>query len=170
MTLQEQLSAKATNTTDRSDALVVSFGAAWQKHVIGRDFSLVIRKRVPRVDTFHWLYLYLNSPLGSICARTEISSISHIPAQEAIDRAHEINLSAAEIASYIGTDELIGCYKIGALEIAPSPASAAAIRARMVFYPPQSFFILSKQGKSVLDELAGYTKGAGRRSAKGRST
>lgn len=156
MTNQETIAAKATTLAEQSDSIVVSFGADWQQHLLAKDFSVVIRKRVPKNNSFKWLYFHINSPISKICGRAEIEKIFTLSSRDAVVLAKQINLSAAEILDYIGENGFIGCYKLGAVQIAVEPVSSAQLAARLVYHPPQSFFIVSKQAKQIIDHLAGF--------------
>ena len=154
---QDLISAKATRPEEQSEAIVVSFGAEWQEHLLAKDFSVVIRKRVPKAATFKWLYFHINAPVSAICARAPIVKISTETTTHALALAKKINLSPTEISSYIGTDTTIGCYTLGSFQFAPKPISISDLSARMVYHPPQSFFILSKEAKRIVDQLAAFT-------------
>lgn len=168
MTTSKNDLAKATSASEQSDSIVVSFGAEWHKHLVADPFSLVIRKRVPRDSAYKYMYIYINSPIASICARAEIRSIRHIESKVAISRTDEIKLSPTAIASYIGTDDTIGCYELEVIEVATVPINASVINTRMLFHPPQSFFILSHAGKRTLEDLAKFATSIGSRSMKVR--
>ena len=159
MTNQDRIPAKATTPSEQSDAIVVSFGPEWHEPLLANRFSAVIRKRVPKSATYKWLYFHVNSPIGAICARASIARVFSATRKEAIALAKRINLTPAEITSYIGMDTTIGCYELSSLQFATKPVTASALAARMVYHPPQSFFIISKSAKGIIDEMAGF-KGA----------
>jgi predicted transcriptional regulator len=156
-----RIPAKATTPADQSDSIVVSFGAAWYQHLLAKDFSAVIRKRIPKNNSFKWLYFHINSPVSAICGRAEIKQIFSATAKEAVTLAKQINLSVDEISSYVGRDNGIGCYRLGTFQPSAKPVPISTLATRLAYYPPQSFFILSKQAKKVIDELSGFnTKSA----------
>ena len=156
MTNQEVIPAKATNTAEQSDSIVVSFGSEWHQHLLSKTFSVVIRKRIPKNHSFKWLYFHINSPVSAICGRAEIRKIFSVPVKGAVTIAKQINLSPAEILAYIGGNASIGCYKLGVFQYGAGPIPRASLTTRLAYYPPQSFFILSKQAKKVVDELGGF--------------
>jgi predicted transcriptional regulator len=170
MSTQQNSSAKAVSSNDQSDAIVVSFGYEWHKHILASSFSIVLRKRIPSKCTkFKWIYMHVNSPIGAICARAAITQISHISLNDAIDWHSEINLPEKAIRSYIGTSDTIGAYRIDKIELTSDPLNTATINEQLVYFPPQSFFILSIRGKEVLDELAGFSRRKSSQTRKGQN-
>ena len=168
MSNETTIPAKATTPAEQSDSIVVSFGAEWHQQLLSKAFSLVIRKRIPKNSAFDWLYFHINSPVGAICGRAKIAEIVSVTQKEAVALTKQINLSPAEIKSYIGGDINIGCYKLGAFEFGRESVSAAQLATRLIYHPPQSFFILSKQAKVVVDDLCGFPSSKAAKSPKGR--
>ena len=161
MNNKNRIPAKATSPEEQSDAIVVSFGPEWHEHLNAKRFSVVIRKRVPKTVTFKWLYFHVNSPVGAICARAAISRIFKATTKQTVALAKKINLSPSDITTYIGNDSTIGCYELGTFQFANTPITISALAAHMVYHPPQSFFIISKEAKAVIDQLAGFSKTKG---------
>jgi predicted transcriptional regulator len=145
---------------EQSDAIVVSFDAQWHGPLNEKSFNLVLRKRIPQVSAFKWLYFHVNNPVSAICGRGLINRTFAITRSEAIRSRKALNLSVPEIESYIGKDATIGCYQLGHVELAPRPVSARELCTRIVYHPPQSFFIVSADAKEVIDEMAGFTRNA----------
>jgi predicted transcriptional regulator len=157
MTSHILIPAKAITDAELSNAIVVSFDSEWYEHLLAKRFSVVIRKRVPKRRKFEWLYLHINSPVSAICGRAQIKTITDIPMEQAIALAREIALSPDEIKSYIGEgDRYIGCYKLGIFQFGKKPLSTTELSTRMIYHPPQSFFILSKRSKELVDQMAGF--------------
>jgi predicted transcriptional regulator len=143
---------------EQSDAIVVSFDAQWHTRLRDKAFSIVLRKRIPQVSTFKWLYFHLNNPLSAIYGRALINRTFAVTKSEAVRLRKAINLSSAEIESYIGKDPTIGCYELGRVELTPRPVPARELSTRLVYHPPQSFFIISKKAKQVIDEMVGFNR------------
>jgi predicted transcriptional regulator len=157
MSTPQKLQAKAASSDDQSDAIVVSFGHEWHKHIVESDFTLVLRKRIPSESSrFKWIYMHVNSPIGAICARAPITQIARISLDDAIRLQSEIKLTEKAIRSYVGTSDTIGSYRIEKAELASAPLSTTEINEHILYFPPQSFFILSIRGKDALDGLAGF--------------
>lgn len=151
--------AKAAGLPDQSDSIVVSFGAEWHEPLLAKQFSVVIRKRIPRAASFKWLYFHVNSPIGAICARAPIRKIFTATKKQALALASRIHLSSDDIAAYIGLANDIGCYELGPFQFAKKPATTTELAAQLVYHPPQSFFIVSKRAKKIIDQAAGFSKG-----------
>lgn len=148
--------AKAITEADQSDSIVVSFGAEWQQLLLSKAFSVVIRKRIPKNTSFKWLYFHINSPVGAICGRAGIKQICTISAKEAIALSKQIKLPTAKIQDYINGENAIGCYTLGAIVLVDRPILTSQLAARLAYHPPQSFFIVSKRAKTIIDTLAGF--------------
>lgn len=154
--MTERTLAKAVTADDRSDAVVVSFAEQWYERLRCGEFSLVIRKRVPTRSTPRWLYFHINAPKSAICARAEIVEVGQISLSNAIAENAKIALGKDEIRNYVGTHTSVGCYRLGQVELAPTEATLGALARRLVYHPPQSFFVLSKQARQVVDSLCGF--------------
>jgi predicted transcriptional regulator len=157
MTNDSTIPAKATTADDQSDGIVVSFGSEWHQLLLAKAFRVVIRKRIPKRRSFSWLYFHINSPISAICGRAKIEKLVSITESEAVAIAKQIHLQPAEIKAYLGGGSHIGCYRLGDFEFGSGPVSAAQVRERLVYHPPQSFFILSKDAKLVVDHLLGFS-------------
>lgn len=150
------VTAKAVTPDEQSDSIVVSFGARWYQHLMARDFSAVIRKRIPKSKIYKWLYFHINSPISAICGRAKIETIFDATSKEAVSLAKQIYLSNDDILSYIGDCGSIGCYKLGTIQLCVQPIPIAKLMTRLIYHPPQSFFILSVQAKAIVDEFASF--------------
>lgn len=148
--------AKAAGPENQSNAIVVSFAAAWYEAIRDLSFSAVIRKRVPKTVNPDWLYFHVNAPVGAICARAPIKKVSEVSLAAAKRLSKVLNLSPNAIDDYVGDSESIGCYDIGPIVLAMTPVKIETLRKHLTYYPPQSFFILSLEGKQIVDELAGF--------------
>jgi predicted transcriptional regulator len=155
------ISAKATSEADQSDAVVVSFDAKWHPLLTKTGITAVIRKRIPKTITPHWLYFHINAPIGTICARAQITAIAEIPLPQAKALSTSLALKLDEIQTYFEGAVTIGCYRIGAIQPVSRPVTLSDIRKHMAYFPPQSFMILSKQAKSIIDRIAGFTTKTG---------
>lgn len=163
MNTDERIPAKAISAEDQSDAVVVSFGAEWRGKLATQTFNIVIRKRVPSSSNFKWIYFHINSPVGAICARAPIRRIAYITRKAAVGAAKRIGLSAAEITSYIGSAPEIGAYEIGQVQCPIKPITTGDLASHLNYFPPQSFMIVSKAAKLIIDRLAGFERGGKKR-------
>lgn len=152
----EMPEAKALTLEQRSNAIIVSFDSKWLQPFRKSEFSVVIRKRVPRDRTFEWLYAHIKSPVGAIFGRARINDIGTMKADEAVELSKNIGLSQKEIMDYISGESFIGFYEIGKFEIAENPAHTGNINECIKYSPPQSFTILSDFAKRTIDSICGF--------------
>ena len=156
MTTSRRPTAKALTAESRSDAIVVSFGANWFDRLKQRSFCAVIRKRTPRTFIPRWMYIHVNAPKSSICARARIASIEVIPKQMALMMTRDLDLSEEKISAYIGGSSTVGLYRLNDISFPGAEVTAGEIDEHVVYYAPQSFFAVSREGKRVLDRLCGF--------------
>ncbi len=159
MTNAEQIPTKATSLQEQSDSIIVSFGADWHDQITTAAFRAVIRKRIPKSLDFKWLYIHVNAPVGAICARAKIVKIFTPTEKEAISMAKEIQLQPPDIRAYLGGDSTIGCYQLGAFQFPKRALTTAHLSTQLVYHPPQSFLIISKSAKQIINRMAGFPNG-----------
>ena len=156
MTYQPRISAKATSQETRSDSIVVSFDNFWYDRIRSRSFSAVIRKRVPTSFRPSWIYFHVNSPRSAICARASLTAIGSLTLDAALKIADALALSTELITSYVADAKATGVYWLGEIELAKIEVAASTLANRMSYNPPQSFFVLSKEAKRIVDEMCGF--------------
>lgn len=156
MTDKQRIPAKANGIGEQSDAIVVSFDARWHSHLQAKDFSIVLRKRIPRSATFTWLYFHINNPISAICGRARIRRTAIAKKRDAVRMARLAQLLPAEIENYIGNDPEIPYYELGSFELVRQPVNTSELSRNLVYHPPQSFFIVSRAAKLTIDEMAGF--------------
>lgn len=160
MNSAHRILAKAVAPESQSEAIVVSFGSEWYESLRGKQFTAVIRKRIPANTRPSWLYFHINSPKSAICARAEILSIEKITRSRALQIRRELDLSEEQILKYFGRHESMGCYRLGRIAYPDKDVTSTQIAEQMVYHPPQSFFVLSKEAKKILDGLCGFKREA----------
>ena len=148
--------ARAQTHQDRSDAIIVSFNSNCYQSLHEKSFSLIIRKRIPISMKPRWLYFHLNSPISSICARAKIIRIEQQSLMHVLKRIAKIGLPKDEIKSYVGNAESVGIYVISDIEITPVEVTIAQLKRKLNYSPPQSFLVLSVEGKKIVDHMCGY--------------
>jgi hypothetical protein len=156
VTTAQRIPAKASETGDRSDAIVVSFDAKWYEAIIARAFSLVIRKRIPTSYKPQWLYFHVNAPKSAICARARLTSVAYMPTKLVRTLASELSLHSAEIDEYCRSLEEVGVYRIVGIELASVETSVAELQRQLIYAPPQSFMFLSHRAKAIIDEACKF--------------
>jgi predicted transcriptional regulator len=150
--------AKAKNPKDESEAIVVSFDARWLEAIRSKQFSSALRKRVPQSFRPRWMYIYVNSPASVILARASVVNISSVPLVEALAHQQELCLSEKEIERYSAGAKAVGLYKLGSIELARTHLTLTWLRQHMVFHPPQSFFALKDEAKTIIDRSPGFSR------------
>ena len=150
------LIAKAVDSKTQSDSIVVSFATDWHKPLLEGRFKAVIRKRIPKKLKPKWLYFHINSPVAAICGRAEIASFSELTIAQAKAISSDLSLSVSEIDAYVGDGTVIGCYKLGRIELAKPPLTLTTLADHMIYHAPQSFFVISSAAKTIIDKLAGF--------------
>lgn len=168
MSHDERLPARATSLEERSDSIVVSFGANWTESIRSRRFSVVIRKRVPTYLPCNWMYFHVNHPVGALFARAPITDIFQATLPQLLQMTSEIDLSPQEISKYVGSARQVGCYRLGRFDIAIEPLTTAALTRALIYHPPQSFFILAKAAKRLIDNRAGFLEPPARQEDRAR--
>jgi predicted transcriptional regulator len=124
----------------------------------GKKIFAVFRKRVPITFLPSMLYMYINNPSSRVIGKAKIKKIDLVDISTAISLSSSACISGEEIKSYIGNSSKLGVYLLDTFVVAPTPATLRAIRKYMKFYPPQSFLILSRQSKALLDNLCSFKK------------
>ena len=151
--------AAARDVEERSDSIVISFAPKWYEPLVERRFSMVIRKRVPKSTEYRWMYMHMNAPLGMLCARARIRSVDTITVEDACRLSSALALSEQEIRSYVGpAREVVGCFGLGEVEMFKQNLKTGTLRERLIYHPPQAFFVMSREGKRIIDRLAGVAR------------
>ena len=156
MIVQAKISAKAETPDMRSDAIVVSFDYIWYEPLRRRGFSAIIRKRVPTTFQPSWLYFHINSPKSAICARAPLAGIDHLDLKSVIKIEKSIGISRVAITDYFGHADSVGVYLLGTIELAQVEAAISKLSASLIYSPPQSFFVLSRPAKEIIDTICRF--------------
>ena len=154
--MDNRILAKALTPESRSNAIVVPFGWDCYESVRGKRFNAVIRKMVPVKSEPRCLYLHINWPKSAICARAEIRSLGSVSRPKAIEMSQELDLSEERIRHYLDERQSVGCYMLGRIQLPVREVGTKEIAECMVYHPPQSFLVLSKEGKCLLDRMCGF--------------
>lgn len=145
--------AKAQGKEDQSEAIVVSFGHEWLKQIKEKKIELIIRKRAPIQIEPRLMYMHFNAPCSAICAKAKIDSLKKISVKDALGEAVKLGLREDEISKYFGDLEEMFCYRVSDIEFSKTQITSSEINTRIKYYPPQSFFVLSKQAMEILDSM-----------------
>ena len=150
------ITAKANELSEMSDAIVVSFSSFWKTQIENNQFSAIIRKRVPLKIQPKWIYFHVNAPVGEICGRAFVNSLSNLSKNLAVQSSKKLCLSEKEILKYIGDMDSIGFYDISNIELVKNVCTASTIKEKMIYNPPQSFFYISKIGLNIINDACGF--------------
>jgi predicted transcriptional regulator len=150
---------KAQDNNDASDAILVSFDAKWAKPLVGGSVSQVFRKRGPKSTSPNWVYVYAGTPIKAIVGRLPVIQLRQLTIKEALTLAHDGGLRRNELAEYAAGYESLCIFTVGKFQSSSREIALSELKKDYNFNPPQSFLILSMQGKKVLDKLCGFSEG-----------
>ncbi len=100
--------------------------------------------------------MYVNTPASALVARSAIKKIDEVSLADAMKDSGDLCLTASQISFYFGDSSKVGRYTLGRIQVADNRLSLAALRSKMVFHPPQSFFFLSVWAKDTIDDWASF--------------
>ena len=147
--------AKATDPSEATDSIVISFDSRWFEPITTGKVKAVFRRRGPTKMVPKFIYVYTNSPICALIARMNVTHYEWVsdPNAELCEKAL---LSVKEAAIYADTSPQLAVYHVGLLTIANPQLPLSLLNERLGFKPPQSFFHLSSQGKIMIDKLAAF--------------
>lgn len=160
MSTDQRIPAKASGPADRSDAVIVSFDAAWHEAIVARTLTAVIRKRIPTSIEPTWLYFHVNSPRSAIVARSRLENVGYVPITTARSMTSELGLNRSEVDEYCLNLSQVGLYRLAGIELASTPAAVDGLRRTLIYWPPQSFLFLSSSAKSIIDAECDFIGGS----------
>lgn len=147
---------KAADLREASTSIIVSFHHNWLQPLLNNDVSVIFRKRGPRQIKPAWIYVYVGQPESSIIGRLPIKHYSQLNIAEALQLSQEGQISKHDLQDYAGTYKKLAVFRVETLQRSSPHISRKTLVEKFNFFPPQSFLILSTQGKILLDELAGF--------------
>jgi len=156
---------RSTTSDDASNGIVVSFDAKWGQILRQKSVTRVFRKRAPRNMTPTQMYVYVGAPVSALIGRYDIAAIDWLPIEDILALASEGAISPDELRRYAGAYDVLAAYTVRPIHECHSPLPLSLLKQRFSFWPPQSFFVLSRTGQHNLDEVAGFI----RRTQKGKS-
>lgn len=150
---------KSQNNNDASDSILVSFDAKWAEPLAEDSVSQVFRKRGPKSTSPNWVYVYAGTPIKAIIGRLPVMRLKQLTIKESLALADEGALKIKELQEYAGEYSSLFVFTVGKFQPAFRPAPYSKLKEDYGFAPPQSFLILSKEGKIALDALCGFAEG-----------
>lgn len=151
---------KMTNATDASESIVVSFEAKWDQPLRKNEVSVVFRKRGPRNFTPKYIYVYVGSPVCALTGRFAVEKCERLSTKDAVALADAGAIAADELERYARDYDHLYVFTVGDFESSKKELAYSDLSEKFGFSPPQSFFVLSKDGKSTVDKKAGFAKKA----------
>jgi predicted transcriptional regulator len=151
-----QIPVRPTDVDDRSNAIILSFGAKWAEPTQTGSLKWVIRKRVPLGIEPEFVYLHVNAPVSAIVSRGRVGSIEQVSSAYAVEHSQSLQMAKSDIRSYIGDAPTIGLFRFDQIELARKPAKLAELRQMLEYFPPQSFSFISRKALPIIDRLCGF--------------
>ena len=143
---------KMTTSDNASSSIVVSFESKWEEPLRTQEVSVVFRKRGPRNFIPDFIYVYVGSPLSSLIGRLPVNNCEQLPVAKALKLADAGAISSEALRSYSGDYESLYVFSVGDFEEVSNVLTYSELAHDFGFSPPQSFFVLSKSGKTTLDK------------------
>jgi len=150
------MTLKATNKEEVSDGIIISFHGKWLTTLSSGAVGCVFRKRGPQHMIPHWIYVYVGTPMKAIAGRLPVKKVEVVSVKECIRLASEGAIGRDELAKYANGYKELFVFWVGNYQLANHGVDFAYLNSRHGFTPPQSFLLLSEQGKRRLDELCGF--------------
>lgn len=150
---------KSQDKNDASDSILVSFDAKWAKPLIDGSVSQVFRKRGPKSTSPRWVYVYAGAPIKAVIGRLPVIHLRQLTIKESLALVNEGALKRSELEEYAGEYGSLFVFAVGGFQSASSAATFHKLKENYGFSPPQSFLILSSQGKNELDALCDFAEG-----------
>lgn len=150
------MTLKAGKDEDLSDGIVVSFYAKWQPLLMAGKVSCVFRKRAPQHMVPRWIYAYFGTPIKAVAGRLSVQKVEAMPVAECLHHTSAGAIARDELAQYAHNYSSLFVFWVYGYQPANQEASFDHLSSLYGFAPPQSFLLLSTQGKTQLDELCGF--------------
>lgn len=152
----DQIPVRPANPNDRSNAVILSFGAKWADPIKSCATTWVIRKRVPLVTKPEFVYFHVNAPVSAIIARGRVGTIERVSATFAAEHHQYLGMTKSDILSYVGNAPTIGLFKFESIEIAPKAATISELTEMLEYFAPQSFSFVSREALPIIDKACGF--------------
>ena len=141
----------------KAAGIMLSFESKWEQALRAGEISVVFRKKGPLLKGFSYLYAYVGLPTCSVIGRAKVRDYERlsVPALHGTPALGQI--SARELQVYDQSTEL-GVFHLGQFEVAPNQIGLASLLKKFGCAAPQNYFFLAEEGKTKLDELAGFSE------------
>ena len=151
-----QIPVRPADANDRSNAIILSFGAKWAAPIRTGSLTWVIRKRVPLAIKPDFVYFHVNAPVSVIIARGTVGTIEQVSSAFAVEHSQNLQMSKSDIRSYVGDASTIGLFRFDQIVLASKAATLGDLREDLEYVPPQSFSFISRQALPIIDKVCGF--------------
>jgi predicted transcriptional regulator len=146
---------KAQDNNEASEAILVSFDSKWAIPLAAGSISQVFRKRGPKTPP-KWVYVYAGSPTMAIIGRLPVIQLQQLEIEKALHLSKDGCIDKQELVDYAAGYKSLFVFSVGQFQPSHSNVDLRKLKDGYHFSPPQSFLILSHNGKKVLDELCQF--------------
>lgn len=151
-----QIPVRPADADDRSNAIILSFGAKWAAPIRTGSLKWVIRKRVPLAIKPEFVYFHVNAPVSVIIAKGRVGTIEQVSSAFAVEHSQDLQMAKSDIRNYVGDASTIGLFRFEQIELASKAATLADLREGLEYFPPQSFSFVSRQALPIIDKVCGF--------------
>jgi predicted transcriptional regulator len=151
-----QIPVRPADVDDRSNAMILSFGAKWAAPIKTGSLKWLIRKRVPLAIKPDTVYFHVNAPVSVIIAKGRVKIVEQASTAFVLEHSQDLQMAKAEILEYVGDAPMIGLFRFDYIELASKAATLADFRAELEYFPPQSFSYVSRKALPIIDRLCGF--------------
>lgn len=141
---------KASKLAESSESIIMSFDSRWINALVSQQVHTVFRKRGPQKIQINEIFVYLGSPVSSIVGVLPVEVHQVLPIEKCLPLSDSGAISTTELISYSGKYNNLHVFKVGPYEEVSELFSLSELKSKYRFYPPQSFLILSVDGRNDL--------------------
>jgi len=142
---------KSKNNSDISDAIVVSFAHKSAQQLGKEEINYVFRKRGPTLFEPKWIYVYAGSPTSALVGRFPVLSTVKMTIPDCLALANFGAIEKSELKNYAANYSELFVFMVCKYEPFLKPYTRQRLLLEFGFTPPQSFTVLSTEGKKVVD-------------------
>ena len=150
------MTLKATIHDEISDGIIISFYSKWEPLLASGAVHCVFRKRGPRKMIPRWIYVYAGIPIKAIVGRLLVEKIEVLSIEESMRHLTKGAITEEEFSRYAAGYKELFVFTVANYQAAKKAADLENLKNRYGYSPPQSFLVLSKEGKRRIDELCGF--------------
>ena len=138
-------------------AIILPFQCRWHESVTNGKVKAVFRKKGPAAKANpKWMYAYFGAPVSAICAKLEVSKVSHLAIGKVVRFCDKAMLSEPQLRKYAGDAEHLCVFELGQCFVPKEQLGMDELSRRFGFQPTPSFIALSQEGWDQLDRALGF--------------